>query len=382
MNESEITRIALKAADSAMLLERPVDVQRASKAWQKSAVLGLDTEFVRERTYFANLGLVQISDGQTVWLVDPMDPDTLEPIRTLFRNTNITKLFHSPSEDLEVLLHTTGTLPNPMIDTQAACALLGKPLQMGYHTAVEWLFGVELDKEQTRSNWCARPLKRAQLHYAALDVCLLPEMWSRLGQRLEQRNRLDWLLEDCQRQLDRAKIPVSPTDLWQRMRGIGRLDGQSLALLQALVQWREEEARRKNRPRGFIVKDDALRVIAERQPRHARELLEVEGLHPNAARRYGDSIFEIVERVLANGAELQPVERLSSRQNALLKRLRGTTAATADALGLEPTVLATKRELEQLVRTQPDIDIPERLSGWRKNVVTDDLIKVLMEDGA
>jgi ribonuclease D len=382
MNEAEITRIALKAADSAILLERPVDVQRASKAWQRSGVLGLDTEFVRERTYFANLGLVQISDGQTVWLVDPMDPDTLEPIGALFRSRSITKLFHSPSEDLEVLLHTTGTLPDPMIDTQAACALLGKPLQMGYHTAVQWLFGVELDKEQTRSNWCARPLKRAQLHYAALDVCLLPEMWSRLQHRLEQKGRLDWLVEDCQRQLDRAKAPVNPTDVWQRIRGVGRLDGQSLALLQTLVQWREEEARRKNRPRGFIVKDDVLREIAERRPRHAGELSEVEDLHPNAARRYGDVICEIVERVLADGTELEPMERLSSRQNALLNRLRGTTAATADALGLEPTVLATKRELEQLVRTHPDCDIPERLRGWRKKVVTDNLIEILKEDGA
>jgi ribonuclease D len=379
MQSSDELKIALSAADSAVLLQNPVDIQRASKAWRRSPVLGLDTEFVRERTYFANIGLVQISDGQTVWLVDPLKPGAMEPIAELLSDKRITKLFHSPSEDLEVLLHAANALPEPLIDTQAACALLGQPLQMGYHAAVEWMFGISLKKEQTRSNWCARPLKPEQLLYAAQDVCLLPGMWRRLEKQLDDAGRLEWLVEDCEQQLQRARYATPPEDNWQRIRGIGRLDGQSLAVLQALADWREREARERNRPRGFIIKDNVLVAIADRKLTDPAALSEFEELHPRAAQRHGEVVCHIVEQTLGSGKRLNPIDRLSNAQKRALDQLRKRTQKRAVELELESVVLASKRELEQIVRSYPETSLPDRLLGWRQSALVESLLADLSE---
>ncbi|NNF48057.1 MAG: ribonuclease D, partial [Desulfofustis sp.] len=344
------------------------------KAWSRAPLLGLDTEFVRERTYTANLGLVQISDGHTVWLLDPLVPGSLEPLRRLLLNAAIEKIFHSPSEDLDVLLSVLGVAPEPLIDTQVACALLGKALQMGYHTAVEWSFSVKLDKEQTRSNWCARPLKKAQLHYAALDVCLLPLLWRNLREKLESKGRLDWLQEECERQLERARTPTPPGELWRRIRGAGRLDGQSLAILQALAEWRESRAQELNRPRGFIVPDPVLIAIANQRLHSRQDLLDLDGLHPRAAARHGGAICDIVTATMNSGKRLQVLPKLNSSDRHLLKAMRTKVQARASELSLDPAVLAPRRDLEEMLMTEENGFIPARLRGWRMEQITMELI--------
>ena len=167
---------AIAAADTAIMVETAAHLQQAIDHWQRSEVIGIDTEFFRERTYRAELGLVQLSDGHQVWLVDPLKTGPLQIFAAFFESATVTKILHAPPEDLEVLLYTTSTCPEPLFDTQIACAMLGQPLQMSYHKTVEWLLGVTIDKGETRSNWLKRPLRAAQLHYAALDVCLLPLM--------------------------------------------------------------------------------------------------------------------------------------------------------------------------------------------------------------
>ena len=190
---------ALSAAEHPVLLESAAQLEAAAREWQHSRTLGIDTEFVRERTYRADLGLVQISDGLTAWLVDPIAIGSLEPLTELMRRQETMKILHSGSEDLEVMLNDLGALPEPLVDTQVACAMLGKPLQLGYHHAVKWLFDIDIDKDQTRSNWCRRPLNSNQMHYAAMDVVLLPMMLSELRPRLEDSGRWQWLEEDVAR---------------------------------------------------------------------------------------------------------------------------------------------------------------------------------------
>ncbi len=287
MTSETALKTALAAADRPIMLERSAEVGRAAKAWRRAGLVALDTEFVRERTYHADLGLVQVSDGQTVWLIDPLGDGVLDPLGELLEDRNVVKLLHSPSEDLEVLRHVTGALPEPLIDSQLACALLGQPLQLGYHKAAEWLLGVPIDKDLTRSNWLARPLRPELLHYAALDVCVLPLMWADLERRLDTLDRLDWLAEDCARMLTDARAPVAPDRSWERIKGAGRLGGQELAVLQALAAWREEEAQRRNRPRGFIIPDPVLLTIARDRIQDTADLDILDGLHPRAARRYG-----------------------------------------------------------------------------------------------
>lgn len=361
------------------MLESAAQAGRAAKAWKRSGLLALDTEFVRERTYHANLGLVQISDAQTVWLLDPLEPGVLEPLAELLADPGITKLLHSPSEDLEVLRHVTGALPEPLIDSQLACALLGQPLQLGYHKAAEWLLDVPIDKELTRSNWMARPLRTELLRYAALDVCVLPLMWARLEAKLDALGRLGWLEEDCQRMLNDASVPVDPQRSWERIKGVGRLDGQSLAVLQALAAWRETQAQQRNRPRGFIVPDPVLMTIA-------RELMDDPGdfealteLHPRARARYAKPLSGLVARTLASGLTLPVPPQAGPADRARLKAMRDLVGKVANDLGVEPTVLATKRDFEALLFADADAPLPDRLSGWRRPLVGEPLQQLVQE---
>lgn len=367
---------ALNAADSALLLDSATEISRARKAWKKSGVLGLDTEFVRERTYYANLGLVQVSDGHTVWLIDPLATDSLGPIKSMLEDPSITKLVHSPSEDLEVLLNTVGALPEPMIDTQTACAFLGQPLQLAYHAAAQWLLGVEVAKDQTRSNWLRRPLRPVQLRYAALDVCLLPEMWRQLEQRLVAAGRKAWLEEDCARQIERARQGTHDEDAWQRIRGVARLDGSSLAIIRKLASWREQESRRRNQPRGFIVPDPVLVRIAQMKLTRESDLLDLNDFHPRAQQRYGATVVGLVAEVLESGQTLEEIRPLTNPQRKTLDRMREQVQEQAKSLDVDPALLASRRELEALVREPPE-QWADKFSGWRKEVLNGTLEQAL-----
>jgi ribonuclease D len=373
MTQQAALQTALDAADRPIMLESAAQVSRAAKAWRRAGLLALDTEFVRERTYHADLGLVQLSDGQTVWLIDPLLDGVLEPLAEVLADERIVKLLHSPSEDLEVLLHTTGELPVPLIDSQLACALLGQPLQLGYHKAAEWLLGIPIDKDLTRSNWLARPLRPELLHYAALDVCVLPLMWEQLRERLDTLGRLPWLDEDCARMLDEARRPVDPLNSWARIRGAGRLDGESLAVLQSLAAWREAEAQARNRPRGFIVKDPVLLAIARERMDDTDALEALDDFHPRARQRYGRELTRRVCEVLDSGATLPVPPQAGPRERATFKTMRKLVAQQAESLGIEPTVLATKKDMEALIFGGPEAPLPERLGGWRRPIVGEPL---------
>ena len=377
MTQQAALTTALEAADRPIMLETAAQVSRAAKAWRRAGLLALDTEFVRERTYHADLGLVQLSDGQTVWLIDPLLDGVLEPLAELLADERIVKLLHSPSEDLEVLLHTTGELPVPLVDSQLACARLGQPLQLGYHKAAEWLLGIPIDKDLTRSNWLARPLRPELLHYAALDVCVLPLMWAQLREQLDALDRLPWLEEDCARMLREARQPVDPQNSWARIRGVGRLDGDSLAILQSLAAWRESEAQARNRPRGFIVKDPVLLAIAREQMDHPRDLETLDDFHARARQRYGREITRRVREVLDSGATLPVPPQAGPKERETFKTMRRLVTEKAEALAIEPTVLATKKDMEALIFSGPEYPLPERLGGWRRPIVGEPLQTLL-----
>jgi len=377
MSQNDTLETALSAADSPIMLESAAQAGRAAKAWRRASLLAVDTEFVRERTYFANLGLVQVSDGQTVWLLDPLIEGTLEPLADMLADGDITKLLHSPSEDLEVLQHMTGSLPTPLIDSQLACALLGQPLQLGYHKAAEWLLNVPIDKDLTRSNWMARPLRKNLLRYAALDVSVLPLMWDKLHRELEELGRLSWLHEDCERMLRDAAKPVDPMNSWLRIKGAGRLDGQALAILQDIAAWRETEACERNRPRGFIVPDHVLITIAREGMREPGDLARIEDLHPRAKQRWEGVITMCVAQCLDEGRTLPLLPQTGPAERQLLKAMRDIVVEKASDLNLEPTVLAAKRDLEEILFATSPSHLPERLQGWRRPIVGEPLLELI-----
>ena len=370
---------AVAAADHPILLETAAQLSAAEKSWEGNNILGIDTEFVRERTYRADLGLVQISNGETAWLVDPVALDDLEPLKRLLLNPTITKVLHSSSEDLEVLFHSTGALPSPMIDTQVACALLGQSLQMGYHKTVKWLFDIEVDKEQTRSNWCKRPLSDRQLHYAAMDVVLLPQMVETLRPRLEKAGRWEWLQEDVQRMQTAALRNIEPEQVYLRFAGAARLDNVSLRALRALAAWRENVAIQKNLARGFVISDAGLMHLARTRPQSKEAASSIEGIHPRALQRYASQIIATIRQSLGDKSPIYRPEPFDADQNRQVKEMRSLVQDKASELGVEPALLASRKELERLVRAQDNgWPIPERFKGWRNTVITADLVAILL----
>jgi ribonuclease D len=372
------TNKAIEAANHPILLESSAQLAEAEKSWSGKTVLGIDTEFVRERTYRADLGLVQVSDGETAWLIDPLALQSFEPVVRMLTNPETLKILYSGSEDLEVLLHSMGVIPDPLVDSQVACALLGQPLQLGYHNACSWLFDVEIDKEQTRSNWCKRPLHAKQLHYAAMDVVLLPLMLEELRAKLEEKQRWSWLEEEVSRMQLNARSTVDPARAYLRLSGAGRLDDASLGILQRLASWREITAREKNRARGFVVSDSVLMQLAQKKPSTLEAVAVTENLYPGAMARYGKTILQIIEKTKTEHPSVERIDQLDNGQRQQLKEMRRLVQSRSTELGVEPALLASRREIEKLIQAsaggQP---LPERFLGWRKEVISDDLISVI-----
>lgn len=365
---------ALNAADAPIMVESANQLSEAADEWLECDVIGIDTEFVRERTWRAELGLIQLSDGNKVWLVDPLKTGQLDPLAAVLGKRDILKTLHAPPEDLDVLLFTTGAVPEPLFDTQTACAMLGRPLQMGYHTAVEWLLGVTIDKGQTRSNWCQRPLRPEQLKYAALDVCLLPIMQQELQEKLEGLGRESWLEEDCARLLTRARTPADPDHSWKRLNGNGRFDGPSLAILQALAKWRDQEAEKRNLARGFVIKDNDLLTIANKQPVSLSQLSELNIIHPKALQLHGNTLVGIVDQVLGKGLSAVAPATLGPGHRKLMSDMRKLVQLKASELLVDPALLASRRELESLILLPADEPLPERFLGWRNDIITTGLV--------
>jgi ribonuclease D len=366
---------ALAAAKHPILLESAAQLESAGESWARSAVLGIDTEFVRERTYRAELGLVQVSDGETAWLVDPIAIRSYAPLRRMFEDPSVLKLLHSGSEDLEVLLNSIGALPEPLVDTQVACAMQGQSLQLGYHHAIRWLFDIEIDKDQTRSNWCKRPLSERQLHYAARDVVLLPLMWRTLAPRLEAAGRLDWLKVDVARMQDTAITPIDVDSVYARFSGLGRMDQATLQALKYLARWREGVASEKNRARGFVLSDAVLLKLARGRPSSREEIAAIDDIHPVALSRYQDALLREIREAGRDTAPVEKFDQLNPDQRRQLNRMKGLVEARARELSIEPALLASRRELEKLLRALANQDpLPQRFLGWRKAVITDALL--------
>lgn len=325
-------------------------------------LVAVDTEFVRESTYFAKLCLIQLATDKLVTCIDCLAAIDPTPLFARLLDPNITWIVHSGRQDLEVVWHATGAKPARVYDTQIAAALLGEPPQIGLREILAASLRVEIGKSLTRTNWAKRPLGSAALEYALDDVRYLLDLWRSLSQRLVSVHRLDWFIEDCNRALETSLEPDLPT-LFQRTKGTGRLREQSVNAALALLDWREERARRADRPRRWILSDETLVALAARRPRNLAELKEIEGLAEGTLNKSGNAILAAIASSDASPYTELPVERDAARPDAgLLKSLQSQVRECASRLGIEPEVLAAKRDMTACVLGSP----PDRLtSGWR-----------------
>jgi len=340
-----------------------------------SARIGLDTEFLRERTYRAQLCLMQLSAPDDAACVDPLALPDLKPLADVLASSTVLKVMHASRQDLEVLLPLTG-LVRPVFDTQIAAALAGLPAQIGYAEAVRRLLGQELAKAHTRTDWSRRPLSAAQIEYALDDVRYLLPLAAQLQQELQRLGRLEWLAEELAALEDPGALTLEPENAWLRIKGLRDLDPARARLARALGAWRERRAVEHNRPRGWILDDTLLREIVVQVPRTVQALAQIAQMPPGVVKRRGE---ELLAQVRA--AEVpDPAPPVSGRARpdpakaALVKKLGAISQAVAAELNLVPEVLATRRDLEQLADGRRDGAL---LRGWRRATVGERLLAAL-----
>lgn len=346
------------------------------------AVVAMDTEFMRRDTFYPQVALVQFCFDRHAYLVDPLALEDTVALKTLLGRPDVIKVFHSVSEDLEVFDRWLGVLPEPLFDTQRAAALLGEDFGVGYSGLVERLCGESLAKGETRSDWLQRPLTASQCDYAAQDVTWLMDVWRVLDERAREQGRLDWVLQEGRDTL--ASFRDSQSHPVQRIKSAWKLDRRQLALLMRLCEWREEEARQRDKPRGWIVDDAACLAIAQAQPANADALARVETLNPAARRRYGETLLGLVAAVAAQEEAALP-QRLPAPLNAeerkRLKRLKQRGQTLAEALGVAPALALAGRDYELLLRESAGTPVasPPSWDGWRETHVIGPLRELLKE---
>lgn len=353
-------------------------LEQFSTALMASDSIAVDTEFNRTSTYRPELCLVQLADESNLALVDMLAGLDPAPLTGLLCDSPGTKIFHAAKQDMEALQLNLGRLPNCLFDTQVGAALLGFPAQIGYASLVTEFLGVELDKGATRTDWSRRPLSTKQLHYAAADVTYLLPLYFAVRERLEANGRWSWACEDSALMLDPALYAVAPEQAWQRVGSIAYLAVPIQARARALAGWRETRAAESNRPRQWILSDQALLNIAHANPTDAGALGEIGEVPAGLVRRQADGILELLraaDAAVENGqTDCRQQPRIQPAEQAAVKKLAKTVAARAGELGIPSEVLATRKELSGMVRGETSQRVT---SGWRRDVIGSELLDAL-----
>jgi len=356
--------------------------------WQEKPYLAMDTEFIRTTTFYPHVGLIQInSGGQTNYLVDPLPISGWQAFQTLMRNPAITKVFHSCSEDLQVFMAAMDVVPAPVFDTQIAASLLNQGFGISYQNLVNARLGIELPKGETRSDWLQRPLTETQCQYAALDVDCLPEIYLAQREALVQQGRLSWLEEDCDTLLQqyRQEMLGDFSTFYQNIKGAWQLNRRQLAILRELANWRELRARKRDKPRNWIIRDRNLIDIARRMPERIEQIAGMEGIGKQFLRFEAPELLALVSDAAAipesqyPGALPRPLDGSAKIQ---LKRGQQFVEEQAAKLNLPVEVLARKRWLVNILQAMPlegeaDERLPVGLTGWRKPILLPGLLEAM-----
>lgn len=347
-------------------------------------LLAVDTEFVRVDTFHPQLGLIQIGDRDHEYLIDPLSVGDLSALKPLLLNEFPRKVLHACSEDLEVLARLAGAMPKGVLDTQIGAAFLGQGLQLGYQKSLQEFLQVDIPKDESRSDWLARPLTEAQVNYAALDVRFLPRLYDRIAEQLAERNLMAWFEADCGLMLTEVNQPLDPETVYQDVANAWRLRRQELAILKVLTRWREKEARERDMPRGFLIKNASLFGLARKQPTTLSVLAEIDDMTPRIVRREGETILRLIAEARALSESAWPAmvpPPLPREAKVVFDRLKDVAAQVAAEHGVPVEVLLRKRHVEALVMGVVDhgfeAPVPAALRGWRGDILTPKLLAAL-----
>ena len=361
------------------LVETPEQLEQICSQLRGSEWLAIDTEFIREKTYYPRLCLIQVCNGEVAACIDPLKLQQLDPLLDILYDGSTLKVLHAARQDLEIFLHDHGRLPMPVFDTQPAAALLGHGDQIGYANLVKLLLDVDLPKDQSRTDWSQRPLDDQQLRYAFDDVVYLGQLYLHMRAHLFDRERLQWLAADFATLADPKTYYPDPHNMWTRVKGRKLLRGRQLAVLQALAAWRETQARERDLPRKWILKDDALIELCRRMPRDTGGLARIRGLEPGQIRREGDTLIAAIRQAADLPREQWPQDGgrpkpLSAEQEAMVDLLHAALRLIAAQHQLSPLAIASRKDLEKLVRGESGGPLDE---GWRGSLAGQTLRQIM-----
>lgn len=357
---------------------------------RRGAMVGVDTEFMRERTYFARLCLVQLANEDVSAIVDPLAVDDLTPLCDLLHDPGVVKVFHAGGQDLEIFYRACGIATTPVFDTQVAATLAGFPQQVGYGALVQELLGTKLDKGDTYTDWARRPLSDTQVEYALNDVRYLPEIHRLLTDRLGKEGRLGWLEKDFSRMEDPGTYTVEPRDQWRRVKRVASLNRRQLAIAREVAAWRELEAMRRDVPKRWILGDESVVEVARRAPTTVEALLAVRGVGD----KLGKAAAAGLVRSVASGAaasddELPFIEkrrRVPRDVDGAVDLMVALVRLRARENGVAMPLLASRDDLERLAAGEREGHA--LLGGWRAGIVGNEVLDLLegrielrLEDG-
>lgn len=365
------------------IVETTRDLAELCEKLGSESSFALDTEFVRERTFYIQLGIVQVAAPGFEAVIDPNAIESLEPFYRLVTDASVEKVVHAGEQDFAALYEKGAIVPKNVFDSQIAAALVGYGDQISYAKLVSKVTGVQLSKLETLTDWTARPLTKAQIDYSLEDVRYLPEIRNHLGERLKSLGRDGWEVEECQRlESEQTYKTPAPLDFYKRLK-TGGLNGGSLGVLREIAAWREEMARSRNVPRGWVIRDQSVLEIARRKPSTIKSLKQIRSLKPHQIGKDGESIIAAVTR-----GEESPIDepardkaraKIPAEIDSIARLLEAWLYARATEAEIAPSMLATRGDLKSLAAGQfrgeiPDVSI---LEGWRRELVGQDLLDIL-----
>jgi ribonuclease D len=359
-------------------IDRSDQLPSLARTLESHASIGLDTEFLRERTFFPKLCLLQLAAGDAIWCVDTLRVGSLEPLGdALTAASTSRKVIHSARQDLEAFYLSVKRVISPVFDTQIAAGCVGLKPQIGYAELAKTLLDVTLPKGQTRTDWSKRPLTREQLEYAADDVMYLGEIADRLGERMRALGRESWVLQDCS-VLEDARLYEPDVDMaWKRLRGLRQLPPVPRARARTLAVWREKMARERDLPRGWIIPDAAIFDLAQINPTSRAALEAVRSLPQSMNAVIAESLLEALrENSRSEVTDREPGQdaRPTPEQRTVIERLARLVDARAAELGVSAEILAPRGELKALAMGERDLP---SLAGWRLKEIGEKLLETI-----
>lgn len=346
------------------------ELTRCCKDLAGSTFLAVDTEFLREKTYFPKLALIQVANESSTYVIDPLAIGQLDDFFQLINDPAITKVLHSARQDYEIFFHLQGKLPAPIFDTQIAASLLGYGEQIGYANLVKNLLDIEVDKSQTRTDWTRRPLNNKQLAYAASDVIHLAQIYPMMLDKLNELNRTDWLNDDFEQLTDPKTFQANKRTMWKKIKSANRLPAKKLSIVQELADWRETKAIEDDKPRKHVLSDDSIIDIANQQPKNQSELKQIRQLNPRLKEADLQQILGCIEKGQAKPEAEWPrfakAQKPTADQAAIVDVLSVIVQMNAAQNQISPAFICNKKDLVNIVTGDNDSPL---YRGWRQKLV-------------